>query len=237
MNNNIYISIVIPAYNEEFRIRPTLNDIYGYMQNRNYEYEIIVVDDGSKDDTSKVANEYKTKFRNLKVLRNEVNMGKGYSVNRGMLEALGELRLFMDADNSVKISNLDSFINHIKSGNDIAIGSIEIGEGKVVDNNVWYRRGMGKLSKWLIRHTVAPYIYDTQRGFKIFTKSAVETVFPLQTIYRWGFDIEILAIAIKKNLKIKEISVDWDNSAGSSVNLGSYIKTLFELVKILTKKY
>ncbi len=241
MENKIYISIVIPAYNEEFRIHPTLDDIHMYMSRVNYEYEVIVVDDGSRDMTVEVLKEYESKLKNFRVLRNEVNMGKGYSVKRGMLEARGELKLFMDADNSVKISNLDRFILEIQNGFDVVIGSIEIEGAVTKDNNQWYRRVLGRLSKVLIRTIATPGIYDTQRGFKLFTKEATENIFPLLTIYRWGFDIEVLAIALNKDIKIKEIPVEWDNVGGSSVNLVSYIRTLVELVRIkcnlLFKRY
>jgi dolichyl-phosphate beta-glucosyltransferase len=218
---NPEVSIIIPAYNEALRIESTLQSLPG-------SYEVIVVDDGSVDDTIKVVE----KFSHVKVLKNEKNYGKGYSVKRGMLEARGELRLFMDADNSVTIANLPRFIDEIQKGADIAIASIEMSGATIEDANYSYRRVLGSLAKRLIRALAVPGIYDTQRGFKLFTKKATEMIFPQQTVNRWGFDIEILSLAQKKGLKIKEIPVEWHNSTGSKVTVWSYFGTLYELVKI-----
>lgn len=218
---NLEISIIIPAYNESLRIETTLRSIP-------FEYEVIVVDDGSKDETISMVE----RFPHVKLLKNEANRGKGYSVKRGMLEARGEYRLFMDADHSVKIDNLPRFIEEIEKGADIVIGSIELPGAQIQDDNYGYRRVLGKWSKWLIRNLITPGIYDTQRGFKLFTAQAVEALFPLQVTNRWGFDFEILSRAQKRGLKIKELAVEWNNSKASSVNMWSYFYTLWELAKI-----
>ena len=222
------ISIIIPAYNEALRIRPTLVAIEDYFRHKNMSYEIIVVDDGSRDTTRKVVED----FRTVKLLVNELNKGKGYSVKRGMLVARGKLRLFMDADHSVKIDNLDRFIAEINKGADIVIGSIELPGSAIQDDNYRYRRVFGKWAKTLIRATTTPGIYDTQSGFKLFTERTAEEIFPQLMTLRWGFDIEIIARAQKRGMSIKEIAVEWNNSKASSVTLGSYFLTLLELVKI-----
>ncbi len=219
------LSIIIPAYNEALRIGETLIAITNYI--KDITYEIIVVDDGSTDNTIKVLEKY-----DVKILKNEQNMGKGYSVKRGMLEARGDYRLFMDADHSVKIDNLERFMGYMKNCADIVIASIEVPGATIQDDNHGYRRIFGRLAKWLIRKVATPGIYDTQRGFKLFTAKSANIIFPLQRIYRWGFDIDILSIAQKNGLNIKEVPVEWVNSKASSVTLSSYFFTLYELVKI-----
>ena len=228
----IYLSIIIPAYNEANRIGPTLDAISEYLKQRDFTYEIIVVDDGSTDQSVSVIEKYRLLFSNFISLKNEKNRGKGYSVKRGMLSACGEYRLFMDADHSVKIDNFDNFLNETKKGADIVIGSIELPGSEIKDNNQWYRRILGKMSKKLIQFVIAPGIYDTQRGFKLFTKKSIDIIFPKQTITRWGFDIELITIAIQHNLKIKEVPVIWLNGKDSSVGVGAYLTTFAELVKI-----
>ncbi len=235
--NNYHLSIIIPAYNEALRIGPTLQAILDYLANKNFTHEIIVVDDGSKDATVSVVEKFRNIFKNIKLLKNDKNKGKGYSVRRGMLVASGEHRLFMDADHSVKIDNLDKFLKHSvreysTEGSDIIIASIELPGSSILDDNHGYRRILGRLSKILIRHVATTGIYDTQRGFKLFNARATEIIFPRQTINRWGFDIELLVIARKKGLKIKEVPVEWINGKTSSVGIGSYIMTLWELLCI-----
>lgn len=225
---NPELSVIIPAYNEALRIGNTLEAVSAYLKAQPYSSEILVVDDCSKDATLHVL----ARFPDTKILKNEVNRGKGYSIQKGMLAATGTYRLFMDADHSVRIENLPQFLNEMKKGAQIVIASIELPGSNIKDDNYSYRRVFGKWAKRLIRAMAVPGIYDTQRGFKLFTAEAAKAVFlPLKT-YRWGFDIEILTRAQKMGFKIKEIAVDWNNSRASSVNLFSYFHTLYELVKI-----
>ena len=151
-----------------------------------------------------------------------------------MQYASGRFKLFMDADNSVKIENLEKFIENIHGEYDIVIGSIAIPGAIVVEGNAWYRRFLGRISKWLIRRVAVPNVFDTQRGFKLFTSKAAETLFSLQTINGFGFDIELLAIARSNHLAVKELSVEWKNPRGSSVSFISYVQTLYELCIIKT---
>lgn len=233
--NDIFLSVIIPAYKEANRIGTTLLSVDNYLRDKAYNYEIIVVNDGSPDDTSSVVTRYLPIVKNLKLIDNEVNQGKGYAVNCGMLEARGEYRLFMDADNSVDIQTIEDFLPYIEKGNDVVIGSIAI-SNKVVEHNGWHRRFFGSISKFVIRNLVTPGIYDTQRGFKLFTKKSAEIIFPKQTIERFGFDIELITIARANNLIVKELPVVWDNPAGSTVTLGSYISTLGDLAKIISNR-
>lgn len=226
---NKKISIIIPAYNEELRIGETLKIISDYLSKKDFDYEVLVINDGSKDKTISIASSYSNLFKDFRIIDNGINKGKGFSVRNGMFQAKGDLKLFADADNSVDISNLDRFIDYINEGYDIVVGSIEIKGSSHKDNNQWYRRILGKLSKILIRITTTPGIYDTQRGFKLFTKESAEKVFEKQTIDRFGFDIEDIVIAQKAGFRIKEVPVEWNNKEFSSVGLNSYFKTLSEL--------
>ena len=228
----IHLSVIIPAYNEAKKIALTLLDIDRYLSKQDYLYEIIVVSDGSKDNTAEVVEKTKQLVKNLILIDNKENHGKGYVVKQGMLEAKGEYRLFMDADNSTKIDHLDLFWPEVKT-NDIVIGSIEIKGAKIEEDAAWYRRFLGKISKYIIRIVAGIWeIHDSQRGFKLFNKKSAQAVFAKQTIMRWGFDIEILALAKKMKFKIKEVAIDWHNPSESKVNLSSYIKTFVELAKI-----
>lgn len=239
---NPYLSVIIPAYNEEKRITVTLLDIDKYLSRQNYDYEIIVVSDGSKDNTAEVVRGFQAKIRNLRLIDNKENHGKGYAVKQGMLEARGDYRLFTDADNSTTIDHLDKFFPFFKEGYEIVIGSIEVKGAEVEERAAFYRRWLGRISKYIIRIVAGLWeIHDSQRGFKLFAKGAAEAIFSKQTIMRWGFDIEILAIAKKMGFKIKEVAVDWKNPGESKVSLKSYLRTFQELLKIkynlVTNKY
>ncbi|MBU1178857.1 glycosyltransferase family 2 protein [Patescibacteria group bacterium] len=232
----MYLSVIIPAYNEEKRIADTIMDIRQYLKRQNYASEIIVVNDGSKDRTSEVVGNLKDIIPNLKFIDNEKNRGKGAVVKQGTLEAVGEYRLFVDADNAISIKELDVFWPFIKEqGYDVVVGSIEIAGAKKKEEyqgfSKIYRNVFGKLSKYLVRALAIWEIHDTQRAFKLFTKEAAEKIFPRQTITRWGFDIEVLVIAKVLGYKIKELPVTWLNPPGR-VNFMSYISTLKELLQI-----
>ena len=232
MDKNM-LSIVIPAYNEATRIGNTLESIERYFAHNDMPVEVIVVDDGSTDGTAFVAGRYSSRIKNLQVLINEKNSGKGFSVKRGMLAATGDYRLFMDADNSVDISHLDMFMRSLSNGFDVAIGSIHITDTTdVSEHNGWHRRILGSGANMLVQLLAVPGIEDTQRGFKLFSAKAADAIFPRQTIERFGFDIEVLVIARKNDFKIKELPVVWDNPAGSKVTAVSYFQTLGELAHI-----
>lgn len=228
----MHLSIVIPAYNEEKRISQTLLFFDKYLSKQNYDYEILVVNDGSKDKTAEVVNNFQKIIKNLYLIDNKENKGKGAVVKQGMLQAKGDFRLFSDADGSVSIEQIEKFWPALSEGYDIIIGSIEISGAKITEGAAWYRRFLGKWSKLLIRLVAIWEIHDTQRGFKLFTAKSAQKIFPKQTIMRWGFDIEILVIAKKLGFKIKEAPVVWINVGESKVSLKSYFSTFFELLKI-----
>jgi len=237
------LSVIVPAYKEEQRIGKTLVEMDKYFQKQNYEYEILVVVDGSPDKTAGVVNGLIPQVKNLSLINNKENHGKGYVVRQGMLAASGEYRLFTDADNSTSIEQIENFLPlEEKSDFDIVIGSIELAGAKVNENAQWYRRFVGHVSKFLIRAGTGLWeIHDTQRGFKLFSAKAAKEVFSRATINRFGFDFEVLAIAKVLGYKIKEVPVVWNNAGGSTVSLSSYFATLKDLaivrVNLITGKY
>jgi len=241
MDNKIHLSVVIPAYNEEKRIAVTLLDIDRYLSQQNYSYEIIVVSDGSKDKTVSVATKTGELIKNLRVIDNQENHGKGYVTKQGMLEARGEYRIYVDADNAISIDQIENFWSEIKEY-DIVIGSIEIKGAKVQENAQWYRRWLGHLAKYMIRFVAGIWeIKDSQRAFKLFSACVAEDIFPRLKIERWLFDVEILSLAKKLKYRIKEVPVTWINSGGSTVTLGSYVRSFIDLARIkwnfITNKY
>lgn len=228
----VVLSVVIPAYNEGERIHRTLRSVAAYFERREIPHEVLVVDDGSRDDTAAVVESYRKTMPTLRLLRNGKNRGKGYTVRRGMLAAKGMYRLFMDADNSVDISHLDAFSAWLEHGYSIVIGSIRVADAKVREGNGRHRRMLSNAATRLVRVLVAPDIRDTQRGFKLFAAEAAKVIFSRQTIDRFGFDMELLLIARLNGLRIKELPVSWDNPTGSKVTLFSYAQVLGDLVRI-----
>jgi dolichyl-phosphate beta-glucosyltransferase len=201
-----------------------------YFKNKNYEYEILVVVDGAKDNTAQVVRD--ANIPNLRLIDNKKNCGKGCVVRQGMLEAKGKLRLFMDADNSTKIDQAEKMIPLFKEGYDIVIASIALKGAQIAHSEKFYKRIFGQMGNLFIQIMLVPGIKDTQRGFKIFSAKAAEDIFKRLTLDRWGFDFEALAVARKLGYKIKEVPIKWKNDPKSLVTLGAYIKTLLEVVKV-----
>jgi len=241
MNEKPYLSVVIPAYKEENRIGKTLVELDKYFSRQNYTYELLVVNDGSSDKTADVVKSYQSLVKNLKLIDNKENHGKGYVTRQGMLEAKGEYRIYIDADNAITMEQIESFWPWLEKGFDIIIGSIELKGSKIEEHSAWYRRFLGKWAKYLIRALTIWEIHDTQRAFKLFPAKAAEEIFSRQTITRWSFDVEVLVLAKKLGYKIKELPVTWINPGESKINFGSYLNALKELLKIkwnlMTGKY
>ena len=229
-----HLSVIIPAYNEENRVKETLATVYNYLLRQDYTWEVIVVSDGSKDRTVEVVSEFISNKPGISLIANTKNHGKGYVVRQGMLQAEGQFRLFTDADNSTSIEQIEKFWPYLTDEDyDIAIGSIEILGAEIHERAQWYRRAFGKYSKYIIRVVAGLWsIHDTQRGFKCFTAKAADNIFSRTKIDRFGFDIEVLALAKKMGYKIKEVPVVWDNPGDSKVSLKSYFEVLKDLFKI-----
>ncbi len=239
----MYLSVIIPAYNEERRLPKTLEEIDKYLSRQGYDYEILVVNDGSKDRTVEIAKNLAPKIKNLTVTGYEQNRGKGFAVRFGMLEAKGDYRLFTDADNSTSINQIEKMWPEFEKGFDIVIGSRDVKGAVLNPPQPWIRQiilGEGfKLYRKIIIDLWG--IEDTQCGFKCFKKSAAENIFPKCKIDRFAFDPEILIIGKSSGEKIKEIPVYWKNDLESKVKLKSMFSMALDLLKIrwnlIIKKY
>ncbi len=229
----MYLSIIIPAYNEEKRIGATLSDMARYLSNQSFSYEIIVVDNNSKDATAHVVRSFQSQMPQLKIVA-EHRPGKGRAVIAGMLAAQGEYRLFTDADNSVSLEHLDGMMPYFHQGYDVVIGSLAVKGARIVRGaeEPWWRVILGKLGNKVIQALAVWGVSDTQRGFKIFTARAAQSIFPRLTIFGWGFDVEVLALARRFGYKIKEAPVTWNNEPHSKVNFWSYPEVLWQTVRI-----
>lgn len=242
----MYLSVVIPARNEEFNIPKTLRDVYSYLTSKGISHEIIVIENNSTDKTVEVVNSLLAEIPTLSLVHLELTgnkAAKGYAVTEGMHRAKGEYRLFMDADNATNINSLERMQPFLSQGYDVAIGSIAAAGAVVASGSepAW-RRLFGKMGNLFIQIMAVPGIHDTQRGFKVFSAKAAEQIFAKTTIYGWGFDIEVLALARKFGYKIKEVPVNWNNDTlHSKITLKAYLEVLWETVVIrwnlMTGKY
>ncbi|MBI5079108.1 glycosyltransferase family 2 protein [Candidatus Wolfebacteria bacterium] len=236
-----YLSVIIPAYNEAKRLPLTLIDVDKHLSRADFSYEIIVVNDGSKDATSEIVKRFSHLIKNLRLIDNKENHGKGWVVRQGMLEAKGNVRIFTDADNSTSIDQFFKIPPYFKEGYDVVIGSRDIEGAQLVPHQPWYKRFAGNIGNLIIQVALLPGIWDTQCGFKAFTEEAAEKIFKIAKIDRWGFDVEALALAKELGYKIKEIPVVWVNDPFSRVSAFAYLQVLSEVLKIkwllITKKY
>jgi len=230
----MYLSVIIPAYNEERRLPKTLEEIDEYLSEQNYDYEILVVNDGSKDNTLEVTKSLTPKIKNLKVTGYTVNQGKGYAVRFGMLEAEGDYRIFTDADNSTSIGQIEKMWPYFEKGYDIVFGSRDV-KGAILDPPQPFLRKiiLGEGFKWFRKIVLNLWgIEDTQCGFKCFTKKATENIFPKCKINRFAFDPEILVIGKLLGYKIKEIPIYWKNDPESKVKPKWMVNMGLDLFKI-----
>lgn len=240
----MYLSVIIPAYNEEKHIKSTVESVHRYLSEKNIEHEIIVVTDGSTDKTDEIVQSMLTATPALQLINYPKNRGKGYAVRRGMLKAKGEFRLFTDADNATTIDHIEKMMPYFKEGYEVVIGSIGIKGAEVAEGSepAW-RRWFGNMGNLYIQILAVPGIQDTQRGFKMVTAKAAQDIFSRMIVDRWAFDVEMLALAIKFGYKIKEVPVKWKNdpNTASHPKLGAYFKFLLETAKIrwnlMTGKY
>lgn len=237
IDNKHALSIVIPVYNEERRIRDTIVKIKDYFNKRGVSYEIIVVDDGSTDKSLQVIREVCSQdVPHLHFLHNMKNMGKGFSVKRGMLFARGDIILFTDADLSVPIEEYEKFERAIRDGYDVAIGSRGLKDSKKLVAQGFLRDRLGKLFGKIVKIMLLPDIDDSQCGFKVFKREAAHFLFYWQTIYGFGFDPEILYLARRHNYKYTEIPVIWINSFDSKLKvMKDTFRIGFELFKVKLK--
>lgn len=226
------LSVIIPAYNEAERITTTLISIRDYLLKQSYDWEILVVSDGSKDNTAEVVRRFMLQDSRLKLVDRKENRGKGYSVKEGMLKVEGDYRLFTDADNSTIIDHLEKFWPYFEQGYDVVIASIAVKGATTAHSERFYKRWFGKFGNLWIQLWLLPGIWDTRRGFKMFTKKAAKDIFSRVRESGWTFDDEALVIARKLGYKIKEVPIHWINDPHSKVKLKDYPKNLLEILKI-----
>ncbi|MBU3901483.1 glycosyltransferase family 2 protein [Patescibacteria group bacterium] len=235
MENNPYLSVIIPCYNEEKTISATLLAVDQYLQKQGFDYEILVVSDGSRDKTAQIVADFKKNVKNLKLIDNKANHGKGWVVRQGMLAALGQVRLFMDADNATSVDHFDKMKPYFEQGADVVIGSRDTKDVKGAKQAVpqpWLKQQLGNLGNLLIQIGAVWGVWDTQCGFKAFSSQAAQNIFSRSKIDRWGFDIEALALARKLRYKIAIVPVYWINNPYSRVNLKGYLMTFKELFQV-----
>lgn len=232
MNSSMkHLSIIIPAYNEEHRLAKTLEQVCTYLSGQAYSYEVLVVENGSRDRTLEIAREFAAQHPFIRAIHEDAR-GKGLAVRRGMLEATGKFRFMCDADLSMPIEELSRFLPPESTGADIVIGSREAVGAQRFDEPASRHVG-GRLINYSIQLLALPGLHDTQCGFKLFSAQAAEDLFSVQTLAGWAFDVEILFVARRRGYKIKEIGIPWhyfDHSHVSPVR--DAIRMVLDILKI-----
>jgi dolichyl-phosphate beta-glucosyltransferase len=223
-------SIIIPAYNESARIPATLESVVACIRERGWPAEVVVVNDGSTDSTAQLVRDFGSRAPEVRLLENPGNRGKGFSVRAGILQAQGEIVMFTDSDLSAPIEEAERLFAAISSGADIAIGSRWLESGRQTHRQPLYRQLFGRCFNLVCRMVMNLPFADTQCGFKAFTRSAAQTVFQLQTIERWGFDPEILFIALKRGFEVVEVPVSWAHDERTRM---SYLRDGMQMLKEL----
>lgn len=241
---SIDLSVIVPAYNEGRRIGKTLKRIHEYLAQTQVRFEILVIIDGSTDSTRNVVGALGQGMPELKLIDRANNRGKGFTVKEGMLAARGQIRLFTDADNSTDIAHFDRMKPLFDQGYDIVIASrnaMDAPGALQVVSQAWYKRAIGRLGNRIVQLAAVPGIWDTQCGFKAFRAEAAERIFSQTTIDRWGFDIEVLALAQRLGYQIGIVPARWLNDDRSHVKLADYLHVLGDTFAVrrnlLTGKY
>jgi dolichyl-phosphate beta-glucosyltransferase len=230
--DSIHLSLIIPAYNEALRLRPSLERIVTYLRARDFRSEVVIVDDGSSDGTAEVAREVLEGQVEYSLLRNEPNRGKALSVKRGLLEGRGEVLLFSDADLSTPIEEADKLLAEIKAGADVVIASRQLPGSKLTVHQPWYREIGGRVFGRLNQLVLLPGIPDSQCGFKAFTHDAAHRILEHQKLTGWAFDAELLYIARKLGLRLAQVPVTWVNDPNSKVKM---LRDGFRMVRDLLR--
>jgi len=232
---NPYLSVIIPAFNEERRITTTLLSVYEYLSRQSFTWEILVALDGATDETLSRVQEFAATRQNVRWLDRADNRGKGYTVREGMLAAKGQIRLFTDADNSTDMSHFSQMPPLFKKGRKVVICSRDekdvIGAGQAVPQP-YFKRLLGNAGNLFIQFVAVPGIWDTQCGFKAFSAEAAQKIFSVAKIDGWGFDIEALALARKFGFQTGIIPARWIDHADTHVRVWNYGTTLLETVQV-----
>jgi dolichyl-phosphate beta-glucosyltransferase len=241
---NVYLSLIVPAFNEAKRLPKTLTRLHDYLSSQSYTYEIIVVLDGPTDGTRDVMQGFRDEIPHLKIMNRSVNRGKGYTVKEGMLEASGSIRLFTDADNSTDIVHFERMKPLLEQGYDLVIASRnpkDVAGAQQAVPQAGYKRLMGRVGNLVVQGLTVRGVWDTQCGFKAFRANVAEQIFSRATIDGWGFDIEVLALARALGYKLGIIAADWINDDRSHFRFLDYVRVFGEIIKVktnfLTRQY
>jgi len=234
-DQSLYLSVIVPAYNEAQRLPKTLRRLQKYLATGSFSYEIVVVMDGPSDNTLEVLQHMSAEIRSLKIIGHSENRGKGYTVREGMLQATGRIRLFTDADNSTDIAHFDTMKPLFDKGYDLVIASRNPKDAPGAEQAVaqpWHKRAIGQLGNLLVQRVAVPGIWDTQCGFKAFRAEVAVRIFSQSVIEEWGFDIEVLALARRLNYNIGIIPAHWVNDSRSHVRNIDYLRVLRDIFKV-----
>jgi len=244
--NKPYLSIIIPAYNEGGRkgeeLKQNLAEIGAHLKEKSVDYEVIVVNDGSKDNTAEAVQTLSYLVTKLEIIDRKENRGKWYSVREGLMKANGKFRLFTDADGATSIVNIENFWREMESGEDVIIGSRDLKESNIKKHQPRWKETLGDAGNIFIQFMMGlPGIRDTQCGFKILSEKATLDIIPEMQVDRWGGDFEMLMLAKKMNYNIVEIPVVWVDAGQSLVGISGYFNTLKDLFQVkwrmITRKY
>jgi dolichyl-phosphate beta-glucosyltransferase len=226
-------SLIFPAFNESRRLAATLDQVLSYVSQQHWKAEIIVVNDGSADETREIVRQYSARNPIVRLVDNPGNRGKGYSVRNGMLTARGDMLLFSDADLSSPISEAPKLLAALENGADIAIGSRWMKSELQTERQSITRQIFGRMYNLLLRILLGLDYKDTQCGFKAFTRNAARAIFSAQRIERWGFDPELLFLAKVYGLRVAEVPVEWAHAGGSKLRpVVDGVKMFVELLRI-----
>ena len=225
------LSIVIPAYNEAERLPAMLMDMKSFLENSDIDSEVIIVNDGSKDNTVNVIKDFFTDFKDIRLINNSENKGKGYAVKTGMLEASGDYKMFADADGATPFKEISKLLPELQNGNDVVIASRALKDSKTKTS--FFCKFRGRVFNFLVNKILGLNLSDMQCGFKVFSKKAADIVFVNQSLDGFAFDIEILHKAKKNGFSIKEVPVVWNNVKGSKVKgVRDPIKMFFSIFRV-----
>jgi len=235
MVNKPYLSVIIPVYNEADLLPSTLIDVDRYLRKANFEYELLILNDGSKDNTVEIIRNFEPIIQKMRFINNDIHRGRGYVIRQGLKEAEGIFRLLMDADNSINIDHFSQMIPYLEGTTgkkyDIITGSRGLKESKLIPLPSFYNRVLSNIGKTFVRILLLPNVRDTRCGFKCFSENIAKRISSIMKINRSAVDIEILAISNKMGYEIKEIPVTWINTH-ETVKLFTYCNLLQDLIKI-----